>query len=247
MVLEDDNEVPYTSNSSFYEFDDDCYDNMNNDNDEYYDDDTSMVSNLMSKCKSLLSRKNHYKDKLISLTKELETLKNEHSSLIISHDKLVNDSKHTSSLEEQLMKVKDENQKLSNEMLELKNSISKFQKGKANLDNLLESKKSHRDTQGIGFGNRTSNASSSHINFIKSASHSTTSSSKVNEPQTFQVKRAQVSKAKSNKTQPSRTQRGKVHVRNAQPKHAYMYTRHNDKRHVRQPIANRNYVYRNSA
>ena len=100
-------------------------------------------------------------------------------------------------------------------MLELKNSISKFQKGKANLDNLLESQKSHRDTQGIGFGNRTSNASSSHINFIKSASHSTPSSSKVNEPQTFQVKRAQVSKAKSNKTQPSRTQRRKIHVRNA--------------------------------
>ena len=56
-----------------------------------------------------------------------------------------------------------------------------------------------------------------------------------------------MSKAKSNKTQPSRTQRGKVHVRNAQPKHAYMYTRHNDKRHVRQPIANRNSVYRNHA
>ena len=110
------------------------------------------------------------------------------------------------------MKVKDENQKLSNEMLELKNSISKFQKEKTNLDNLLESQKSHRDTQGIGFGNRTSNASSSHINFIKSASHSNPSSSKVNEPQTFQVKRAQVSKTKSNKTQPSKTQRGKVHT-----------------------------------
>ena len=98
------------------------------------------------------------------------------------------------------MKVKDEKHKLSNEMLELKNSISKFQKGKANLDNLLESQKSHRDTQGIGFKNRTSNASSSHISFIKSVSHSTPSSSKVNEPQTFQVKRAQVSKAKSSKT-----------------------------------------------
>ena len=67
MALEDDNEVPSTSNSSFYEFDDDFHDNMNDNDDEYYDDDdTSMVSNLMSKCKSLLSRKNHYKDKLIS-------------------------------------------------------------------------------------------------------------------------------------------------------------------------------------
>ena len=55
-----------------------------------------------------------------------------------------------------------------------------------------------------------------------------------------------MSKAKSNKTQPSRTQRGKVHARNAQPKHAYMYTRHNDHRHIRKPIANRNPVYRNT-
>ena len=95
--------------------------------------------------------------------------------------------KNSNSLEEQLKKVNDENHKLSNEMLELKNSISKFQKGKANLDNLLESQKSHRDTQGIGFGNRTSTSSSSHINFIKSSSHSTPSSSKPNESQTFQV------------------------------------------------------------
>ena len=33
----------------FYDFDDDCHDNMNDDDDEYYDDDLSMVSNLMSK------------------------------------------------------------------------------------------------------------------------------------------------------------------------------------------------------
>ena len=74
MAFEDDNEVPSSSNSSFYEFNDDCHDNIN-DNGDDYDDDTSMVSNLMSKCKSLLSRKNHYKDKLTSLTKELENLK----------------------------------------------------------------------------------------------------------------------------------------------------------------------------
>ena len=47
-------------------------------------------------------------------------------------------------------------------------------------------------------------------------------------------------KAKSNKTQILRTQRGKVHARNAQPKHAYMYTRHNNHKHVRQHIAHKN-------
>ena len=86
--------------------------------------------------------------------------------------------------------------------MELRNSISKFQKEKSTLDNLLESQKSYGDTQRIGYGNRTSSSSSSHINFVKSSSHSRPSSSKPNESQTFKVKRSQVSntKVKSNKT-----------------------------------------------
>ena len=44
-------------------------------------------------------------------------------------------------------------------------------------------------------------------------------------------------KAKSNKTQTLKTQREKTHTRNAQPKHAYMYTRHNNHKHTRQHIA----------
>ena len=54
----------------------------------------------MSKCKSLLSKKNHYKHELTSLTKEFENLKNEFSSLTISNAKLVNDLKNSNSLEE---------------------------------------------------------------------------------------------------------------------------------------------------
>ena len=123
-------------------------------------------------------KKNHYKHELTSLTKEFENLKKEFSSLTISNAKLVNDLKISNSLEEQLKKVNDENHKLSNEMLELRNFIFKFQKGKATSDNLLESQKFHRDTQGIGYGNRKSSSSSSHINFIKSSSHSTPSSCK---------------------------------------------------------------------
>ena len=73
-------------------------------------------------------------------------MKNELSSLTISNAKLVNDWKNYNSLEEQLKKVNDENYKLSNEILELRNSISKFQKGKVNLDNILESQKTHGDT-----------------------------------------------------------------------------------------------------
>ena len=64
-------------------------------------------------------------------------MKNEFSSLTLTNAKLVDELKNSNSLEEQLKKVNDENHKLSNEMLELKNSIFKFQKGKATLDNLL--------------------------------------------------------------------------------------------------------------
>ena len=77
------------------------------------------------------------------------------------------------------------------------------------MDNLLESQKSHGDTQGIGYGNRISSSLSSHINFIKSSSHSKPSPYKQNESQTFKVKRSQVSntKVKSNKTQSFMTQK----------------------------------------
>ena len=119
-------------------------------------------------------------------------------------------------------------------MIKLRNSISEFQKGKATLDNLLKSQKSHGDTQGIGYENRISCSSSSHINFIKSSCYSTPSSSKPNESQTFKVKRSQVSntKVKSNKTQSFMTQRERTHTRKPQLKHAYMYTRHNNHKYI---------------
>ena len=46
-------------------------------------------------------------------------------------------------------------------------------------------------------------------------------------------------KVKSNKTQPLMTQRGRTHTRKSQPKHAYMYTRHNNLKHVAQHNAHK--------
>ena len=65
MALEDDIEVPSTSYSSL---NNDCDDYCNDDDDG---DETSIVSKLMLKCKSLLSKKKHYKHELISLNKVL--------------------------------------------------------------------------------------------------------------------------------------------------------------------------------
>ena len=111
MALEDDIEVPSTSHSSL---DNDCDDYCVDDDDDYK---TSIMSKLMLKCKSLLSKKNHYKHELASLSKEFENLKNEYSSLAQSNDKLVNNLKNLNSLKEQLKKVNDENHKLSSEVI----------------------------------------------------------------------------------------------------------------------------------
>lgn len=66
MALEDKNEVPSTSNSSC----DDCEYDYDDD-----DDESSIISKLLLKCKSLLSKKKHYKHELTSLSKEFENLK----------------------------------------------------------------------------------------------------------------------------------------------------------------------------
>ena len=95
MAHENDSEVLSSSNSSFYEFNDNCHDIDDDD-----DDETFIVIKLMSKCKSLLSKKNHYKHELTSLTKEFENLKNEFSSLVKSNDILVCDLKNSKSLED---------------------------------------------------------------------------------------------------------------------------------------------------
>ena len=106
-------------------------------------------------------------------------------------------------MEDQLKKASDENHKLFKEVLELKNSISKFKRGKQTLDSLLDSQKIHGDTHGIGYKHEMSCLSSSHINFIKSSHDSSVSTFKSNETQAFKAKRSHVSnnKRKSHKTQ----------------------------------------------
>ena len=66
MALEDNNEVPSTSYSSC----DDC-----NDNNSADDDESSIVSKIMLKCKSPLSKKKLYKHELLNLSKEFKNLK----------------------------------------------------------------------------------------------------------------------------------------------------------------------------
>ena len=116
-------------------------------------------------------------------------------------------------MEDQLKKVNDENQKLSKKVLELKNSILKFKRGKETLDSIIDSQKFHGDTHEIGYKNGMTHSSSSHINFIKA--HDSTASTSKNETQAFQAKRSHVSnnKERSHKTQSPLTQRDKTQTR----------------------------------
>lgn len=122
----------------------------------------------------------------------------------------------------------------------MKNSIDKLIKGKDTLNSILDSKKFHGDIGGIGYKNRMT-SSSSHINFI---SYDSSASTSKNETHTFKAKRSYVSnnKGRSHKTQPPLTQRGKAQTRAPQPKHAYMYNRHNHNRHATQHNAYKHVV-----
>ena len=71
-----------------------------------------IASELIQNYTSLLSRKKFYKYKFTSLTKEFEDLKIEFSKLVESKEKLANDLKSSNSLENQLKKANDENLKL---------------------------------------------------------------------------------------------------------------------------------------
>ena len=66
----------------------------------------------------------------------------------------------------------------SREVLELKNSISKFKKEKETLDSLLDSQKLYGNTHGIEYTNGISSTSSSHIKFVKASYNSPPSTSK---------------------------------------------------------------------
>ena len=154
----------------------------------------------MLKCKSLLSKKKLYKHELSNLSKEFESLKNKFSKLVESNEKLANDLKSSNSLKDQLKKSNDENLKLSREALELKNSISKFKKGKETLDSLLDSQKLYGNTHEIGYTNGMSSLSSFHIKFVKTSCDFTPSTSTPLEIQAFKAKKSHVSNDKASLT-----------------------------------------------
>ena len=92
MDLKNEKEVTSISHSSYVDYND--YDDCNDDNE------SSIVSKLMLKCKSLLSKKKHYKYELLNLSKEFESLKNDFSKLVKSNKELANELKSSNSLKD---------------------------------------------------------------------------------------------------------------------------------------------------
>ena len=76
------------------------------------------------------------------MSKNFKDLKLEFSNVSSSNKKLTLDLKTSISLKENLDNVKQENELLSKEILELKDTIFKFQKWKETIDHLLYSQRS---------------------------------------------------------------------------------------------------------
>lgn len=106
---------------------------------ELNDDESFLVRKLVLKCQNLLSKKKVYKQKFLKLSKSFEELNLEFSNVNSLNEQLTPDLKASYSLKDEFYKVKKENEMLLKEVLELKNFISKFHKGKETLDNLLNS------------------------------------------------------------------------------------------------------------
>ena len=90
------------------------------------------------------------------MSNNFEDLKLEFSNVKSSNEKLTLDLKTSISLKDKFDKIKEENQMLSKQIFELKNSISKFYKGKDTLDNLLNSQTFSSEKFQLGFSNGAS-------------------------------------------------------------------------------------------
>ena len=101
MTFENNKEVSSTSHYSCDNCDgfDDNYDDDDNGNfddncdDDGNNDDNSIVSKLMIKCKNLLSKKKLYKLDISKMFKEFENLKNKFLKVTLSNEKLTKDLK----------------------------------------------------------------------------------------------------------------------------------------------------------
>ncbi|XP_048231325.1 uncharacterized protein LOC125370335 [Ricinus communis] len=111
--------------------------------DNVLDDEDEFLQNMLSKLSS-------YKNKCLNLQEDLERSKKEIASLKTSNDNLKKSLNEISN--EILFK---ENNSLKNEVDELRNSISRFHKGKKSLDTLVVSQRPPLMRHGLGF-NRAS-------------------------------------------------------------------------------------------
>lgn len=231
MALEEKFEVPLLSNS---------YDNLCNN--EYDDDESFLVRKLVLKCQKLLYKKKFYKQNFLKLSKSFEDLKLKFLKVYSSSENLTLDLKKKSiSLKENLVNVKKKNELLLKEILELKNSIFKFHKGKKTFDNLLSSQRFQTEKFGLGFFNGAS-TSLSHSKFVKATLSSSSTPYESFKAQDFKTESLinPSAKGKPLKANVSKAQAFKSKGNKPQPHHAFMY--HN-KRHTYMHFRPQNFVH----
>ena len=97
--MEDKFEVPFLSNSSYYNSYDNLYDNE-------LDDNSSLIRKLFLKCQKLLLKKKVYKQKFSKLSKSFGDMKLEFSNVSSLNEKLTLDLKASTSLKVSLIKLR---------------------------------------------------------------------------------------------------------------------------------------------
>ena len=109
-----------------------------------------------------------YKEKCTNHEKEMEELKMIVNSLKSSNDELKKDLQDNLIALSSMETFKEENDILKKELESVNNNISKFHKGKGDLDNLLTSQRSTSSKYGLGYEG-ASTSSTKPIVFVKSS------------------------------------------------------------------------------
>ena len=133
-----------------------------------------MIEVLKDKCDLFLSKMKVYKEKYTCLDKELGDLKLIVNSLKSSNDELKKNLQDNLNAQSSIRTLEIENEKLKKELESVNNTISKFHKGKGNLDNLLLSQRPTSIKYGLGYEG-ASTSSTKPIEFVKSSNVQTSS------------------------------------------------------------------------
>ena len=170
MVIDDSSHEVHTSNLSLSSsYTSDC-----DGDDEDENDPIDLLNELNSQCTLYHTQMVEAQKKCVESDKEISFLRAQVEELKHSQRELKGQLLATQFKISSMETLAKENDSLKNEVEELRESISKFHKGKENLDTLLVSQRTPFLRYGLGF-NEASTSNGQRITFVKSSSPPQTS------------------------------------------------------------------------